>query len=135
MIWERAAQKLTKKQVQVVFTALPPGITGLYDKDINGLVVVVDAGLEPAEKLWVFLHEVAHIKLGHADKLPALTNGRLRVLPRAAAAAVADPTYKDTKDERIAEGLANFWQEQINDVSWRGGWNPELKLETWLKGL
>ena len=118
---------------------LPGGNLGMADRVGDGTpLILLQRGLPQDNRLHIFLHECAHIKLGHlfdkpmtvrqADWLDESEPTIAQVVKADAEAHVKKPR------EQTAEGLALIWLKEITDATWPGSWNPELKLRTWLKG-
>lgn len=113
---------------------LPGDDLGLADRVGDGTpLVLLKRGLPPDKRLHIFLHECAHIKLGHLFEKPMTVRqaGWLDEKPTSSKEVLA---HKKKPREQTAEKLAATWLKEITNATWPGSWNPELKLQVWLKG-
>jgi hypothetical protein len=123
---EDLGQRLGKQLGRPVFfvtASLPPSApSGVVLRTDEGLLVVADACTTPMHRVHIWLHEIAHILLGHVGPEANDASRQLRRLfpslpPDVLAHVLTRTSCADRKEEVDAETLAAVALQQIS--SWR----------------
>lgn len=122
-LFERVASRLTGRPVEVRFQEPPiVGCRGLADRDKDGnATITIEPGMDQDNELFVFLHEVAHIKLHYNHMEPSDFSS----LPQRSVPQPKDgePPPGRAYQENQANVLANVWKTwgktlRSRDVDW-----------------
>ena len=132
LLFNMVARRLSGRRVQVEFRkpALQ-GTRGFAFRDEHQAIIHVSLDLEPAERLKVFLHEVAHVKL-HYDILSS--NSMFAGEPgsvRWKAKPEHDERWNAKAKETDVERLAGEWLDYVEEHA--AGEGMKFKLKTLLE--
>jgi hypothetical protein len=124
-LWHDAARLITGRDVLVIWGwPVFRHCYGTASREAGRPTIRVMPGLRPSKRFEVFLHECAHVALGHVDTLPDIG----AAAPLWAAEPSADHgAYRRSFEERQAGHLVGVWMKEIVRRAGAGS-SPATKL-------